>query len=224
MASNCSCGGNTCKSLRCGSEIQKKDKAAAKSPRKFDLGPVPSPVEVDAAVTALQSYLQEVFSNISMSKWLQPVMNFNDSRILHSVGYQLIYKAFQWLRTDPSFKGMVVSLCMDKAVWNAIAVNNGFMENFRELPSSGVNEYPGSSKQGPDFGNIILRWILEMSLKKVVELIESFLILLNNAFHFPGKDKLTPEKKDDINEKIESAFVLSLVVMLMVVVARAQIA
>lgn len=92
------------------------------------------------------------------------------------------------------------------------------------LFSEGGKGNPRSSKQGPDFGNAILSWILQMSLTKIRELIENFVFLLNNAFRFPGKEKLKPEKRDEIDEKIQSSLVLSLVVLLIVVVARVQIA
>ncbi|KAA0053454.1 uncharacterized protein E5676_scaffold266G003190 [Cucumis melo var. makuwa] len=211
--------GNTSNSLRHGREIE-----ALPTPfPNFDLGPVPSPLEVEAAVAALQSLLQEWFSLESMSKWLQPLMNSSSSSILHSRGYQLLCKGFQWILTDPTFKGLVISLCLDKDVWNAIR-NHGIVEKLQELPSSGGNGNTGSSKQGPDFGNVILSWILQISLTKIRELIENFVSLLNNAFCFPGKEKLKPEKKDEIDEKIQSSLVLSLVVMLIVVVARVQIA
>ncbi|KAL0538190.1 hypothetical protein IC582_027193 [Cucumis melo] len=92
--------GNTSNSLRHGREIE-----ALPTPfPNFDLGPVPSPLEVEAAVAALQSLLQEWFSLESMSKWLQPLMNSSSSSILHSRGYQLLCKGFQWILTDPTFK------------------------------------------------------------------------------------------------------------------------
>uniref|UniRef100_A0A9I9DRA1 Uncharacterized protein n=1 Tax=Cucumis melo TaxID=3656 RepID=A0A9I9DRA1_CUCME len=223
--------GNTSNSLRHGREIE-----ALPTPfPNFDLGPVPSPLEVEAAVAALQRCISreeilmgivhffEWFSLESMSKWLQPLMNSSSSSILHSRGYQLLCKGFQWILTDPTFKGLVISLCLDKDVWNAIR-NHGIVEKLQELPSSGGNGNTGSSKQGPDFGNVILSWILQISLTKIRELIENFVSLLNNAFCFPGKEKLKPEKKDEIDEKIQSSLVLSLVVMLIVVVARVQIA
>ncbi|CAK9328770.1 unnamed protein product [Citrullus colocynthis] len=215
VSSACNCGGDTCNSLRHGREIQAIDRKAAIPFPKIDLGPVPSPLEVDAAVTALQSFLQ---------KWLQPLMNSCDSSILHSRGYRLLCKGFQWLLTDPTFKGLVISLCLDKDVWDAIR-NNGIVEKLQGLPSSeGGKGNPRSSKQGPDFGNAILSWILQMSITKIRELIENFVFLLNNAFRFPGKEKLKPEIRDEIDEKIQSSLALSLVVLLIVVVARVQIA
>ena len=89
---------------------------------------------------------------------------------------------------------------------------------------SGGNGNTGSSKQGSEFGNVILSWILQMSFSKIRELLENFVSLLNYAFCFPGKENLKPEKKDEMDEKIQSAFILSLVIMMIVVVARVQIA
>ncbi|KAG6575228.1 hypothetical protein SDJN03_25872, partial [Cucurbita argyrosperma subsp. sororia] len=231
VSSTCNnCGCDTCKSFFCGREIQSLDTKAGKSLHKFDLGPVPSRAEVDAAVTALQSLLQEYFSIESLSKWLQPLVNSYDSSILHSRGYQLLCKGFQWLLTDPTLKdrrfiqGLVVSLCLDKNVWDAIK-NNGIVEKLQELPSSeGGNGNLGSSKPGADIGSVILSWILQMSLTKIWELVQNFVVLLNNAFLFPGKEKLKAEKREEIDEKIQSSFVLSLIIMLIVVVSRVQIA
>ncbi|XP_038875839.1 uncharacterized protein LOC120068201 [Benincasa hispida] len=224
VSSTSNCSDDTCNSLLYGREIEAIDRKAGTRLPKIDLGPVPSPVEVDAAVAALQSLLQESFSLGSVSKWLQPLMNSCDSSILHSRGYRLLCKGLQWLLTDPTFKGLVISLCLDKDVWNAIR-NNGIVEKLQELPSSeGGNGNPESSKQGPDFGNAILSWILLMSLTKIRELIENFVFLLNNAFRFPGKEKLKAEKRDEIDEKIQSSFFLSLVILLIVIVARVQMA
>lgn len=56
------------------------------------------------AMTILTSFLQESFSLELTSKWLQPLMNSYDSRILDSRGYQLVSKGFRRLITDPTFK------------------------------------------------------------------------------------------------------------------------
>lgn len=91
-------------------------------------------------------------------------------------------------------------------------------------PLAGGNGNPGNSKRGPDFSSFILRWILEISLKKILEGIQDFVILLKNVVGNPGREKLKPEEKVEMLEKINSSFFLALIIMLIVVVGRVQIA
>jgi hypothetical protein len=69
----------------------------------------------------------------------------------------------------------------------------------------------------------IVRWILDATKTKVVELIEKFLSLVNELFQQPPKgEKPTNGNKEETEEKVRSALLLSIVILIIVVVARAQ--
>jgi hypothetical protein len=70
----------------------------------------------------------------------------------------------------------------------------------------------------------ILRWILDATRTKVIELIEKFLSLVNELFQPPDKENPKEGNKEQMEEKVRSSLLLSVVIILIVVVARIPIA
>ncbi|XWS32394.1 hypothetical protein CRYUN_Cryun23aG0155800 [Craigia yunnanensis] len=128
-------------SSSCQSEICKKQEAIDGKENKtvtgsfnnFILGPVPSKLEVENALAALQNFIHGISSSRPELKWLQPLLDSCDSRQLVSQGLGRVYDAFILLLTEPSVKRLVVSLTSDKAVWDAI-MNNELVRKLCDLP------------------------------------------------------------------------------------------
>lgn len=72
-----------------------------------------------------------------------------------------------------------------------------------------------------EFGTQILSWTLDVIKRKILELIESFQLLVNDLFesHKMENDAVDASKMD---EKVRSSFLLSIVILLIVIVARSQ--
>ncbi|XP_054782937.1 uncharacterized protein LOC129290241 isoform X2 [Prosopis cineraria] len=92
---------------------------------------VPSQMEVEDALIALQSFLQAVTSGA-----LQQNSCAYDSSILLSQGYNKLYDAYLLLQSDPSIKRLVTSLSSDKTVWNAVM--NVVNQKLESLPNPGA--------------------------------------------------------------------------------------
>ncbi|XP_047159193.1 uncharacterized protein LOC124829680 [Vigna umbellata] len=170
---------------------------------------VPSQGEVEDAVSALQQFIQ-AFQQISGSY---------DSRTVISRGYKRLYDAFQLLQSDPAVKRLVVSLSSDKALWDAF-MSNVLHQKLLELPDSVECRRPEISELN-EFGTQILSWTLDVIKRKILELIESFQLLVNDLFQ---SHKMENDAADasQMDEKVRSSFLLSIVILLIVIVARSQ--
>ncbi|XVE76896.1 hypothetical protein DITRI_Ditri13aG0017300 [Diplodiscus trichospermus] len=214
-------------SSSCQNEISKKIEATDGKENKtltgffnnFVLGPVPSKSEVENAVSALQNFMHEISLSRPELRWMQPVLNSCDSRLLLSQGIT-VYDAFILLLSEPSIKRLVVSLSSDKAVWDAI-MNNEVVRKLCDFPQPAVeNGRAWNSTAEADLGNNdILQWILDMAKTKVTELVLKFLSLLNEVLR---REKPDEQTRDHLDEKIRSSLLLSIVILLIVIVARVQ--
>lgn len=174
-------------------------------------GPTPSRFEVENAIAALQSFLHGISSSGSES----------DKRIMETQRYGRIYEAFRLLQTDPSVQRMVMSLSLDKVVWDAI-LNNKMVRKLQEPLCAAEEESSQSSTEEPDLATHILRWILEITKAKIMELVEKFQSLVNEVLRSSEREGSTTETTDQLDEKIVSSTFLAIVILLIVVVARAQ--
>ncbi|KAF8412968.1 hypothetical protein HHK36_000940 [Tetracentron sinense] len=127
---------------------------------KFDFGPVPSKVEVENAVSALQQVLSpaafsQLIEDMFPSNWDKDVADqtvypkglagdLNNPRILRPHGSERVYDAFHLLLTDSSVQRMVMSLSSDKAVWDAV-LNNHVVRELKESLSADQLSYLGGS-------------------------------------------------------------------------------
>ncbi|KAI8029170.1 hypothetical protein LOK49_LG01G01274 [Camellia lanceoleosa] len=159
--------------------------------------------------------------------WIEPSMQPCNPRMLQRHGSDRVYDAFHLLQTDPSIQRMVVSLSSDKAVWNAI-LSNEVVRELRESLSEADNNVlenlddcsDGCSKAATN----ILSWIFDNTKAKVMELIDKVMKLVNELFQPPEDEKKTTggAATDAFQEKLQTAFMLSIVVLLIVVVSRAH--
>ncbi|XP_028753424.1 uncharacterized protein LOC114713015 [Neltuma alba] len=169
--------------------------------------------EVEDALMALQSFLQAV-----TSRALQQNSGTYDSSILLSQGYKRLHDAYQLLLSDPSIKRLVTSLSSDKTVWDAVV--NVLNQNLQNLPNSGEVRRPRIPDK-PEVSIDILSWILEVIKGKVMELIENFQSLLNLLFQSYQIEKAAL-KEQELEGKVRSSMLLSVVIILIVILARVQ--
>ncbi|GLT83983.1 hypothetical protein SLE2022_022430 [Rubroshorea leprosula] len=210
------------------------------------IGPVPSPDEVQTAVSALQqvvdypklvrdkySYnagkdvvdptpsptglLHRVSSVGSDIDWMEPSVHLYTSRVLHPYGSNRVYDAFHLLQTDPCIQKMVISLSSDKAVWDAV-LNN---EAVRELRKS---YYAAEDSDDPNRAVNIVKSIFDNTKAKVMEVMEKITKIVNELFrpHPPEHEKAVAGTTDSFDNKLRTSFLLSVVVLLIVVVSRAH--
>ncbi|KAK7293400.1 hypothetical protein RJT34_16265 [Clitoria ternatea] len=173
---------------------------------------VPSQREVQDAVSALQKFIQP----LSSSSRLQQISGSYDPRVVMPQGYKRLYDALQLLQADPAIMRLVVSLSSDKAFWDAV-LSNVLHQKLLELPDSVRCRRPQISEQN-EFG---WSWILEIIKGKISELIESFQSLMNDLFQSPNMENAAASAAE-LDEKVRSSFLLSIVILLVVVMARSQ--
>ncbi|KAJ4727219.1 Uncharacterized conserved protein (UCP012943) [Melia azedarach] len=221
-ASSCSCHSDSCKKLDCVDKTEGKRASGSLDNSVF--GSVPSNSEVESAVAALQSFVRGISAGPEF-KWLQPVLGGRDPRILLAQGYGgRVYDTIRMLQTDPSVKRLVVSLSSDKAVWDAV-MNNELVRKLRESPyPAAENRRRRSSAEVTNLAAEVFRWISDITKAKLTELIEKFQALVDEVFKPLEKENPNPEEENggDLEEKVRSSLVLSVMILLIVVVARAH--
>ncbi|XP_030963119.1 uncharacterized protein LOC115984291 isoform X1 [Quercus lobata] len=220
-ATRCSSHSETCGKLE--TLDGREEKRATGSLYNPVFGQVPSQLEIENAIHALQNFMLGKSSSGSELKWLEQKLDYFDPRLLLSQGYRRLCDAFQLLQTDPTVKRLVVSLASDKAVWDAILRNESVRE-FQWTPYAVNYVRPLISNEEPDLATRILMWILDATKAKVIELIEKFLSLVNELFQPPKSNNPTEANKEQMEEKIRSSLLLSVVILLIAVVARVQTA
>ncbi|XVF22823.1 hypothetical protein REPUB_Repub12eG0204100 [Reevesia pubescens] len=219
-SSSSTCQNEICKKLEA---IEgKENKTVSGSFNNFILGPVPSKPEVENALAALQSFIHGIPSSRPELKWLQPFLDSCESSRLLTKGLGRVCDVFILLLAEPSVKRLVISLASDKVVWDAI-MNNELVRKLCNLPHPAVeNGRPWNSTAETDLGNDILQWILDLTKAMVTELVLKFQSLLNEVFQTGRREKPNEETRDQLEEKIRSSLLLSIVIMLIVIVSRVQ--
>ncbi|WJX75944.1 hypothetical protein P8452_59427 [Trifolium repens] len=178
---------------------------------------VPSQREVQDAISALQEFMKAVSSTITV----QQISDTYDSRIVVSQGYKRLYDALQLLQADPAVKRLVVSLSSDEAIWDAV-IRNVLHQRLLELPNTANCQRPQTSEQ-KDITIEILNWIFHIMKGKILEMIESFQSLMNDLFRYPGIENATRARDaTQVDEKVRSSTLLSIVILLIVIMARYQ--
>ncbi|XP_009802233.1 uncharacterized protein LOC107778812 isoform X2 [Nicotiana tabacum] len=181
-------------------------------------------------LTSSINLMREVSSSGSMSDWIEPSMHICNSKLIQSYGANQLFDAFHLLQTEPSIQKMVISLSSDKAVWDAV-LNNEAVREIRDSLKQADNGLPaGSSEEGFDKsdrsdGTIdIISWIVVNTKEKVMEIVEKIIEFVNEWFQPPEEEKTSEGNSDPFDKKLRTSFFLSVVVLLVVVVARAQCA
>lgn len=90
------------------------------------------------------------------------------------------------------------------------------------LIQTAKEERSQSSGEELDLGKLILKWILEITKAKIMELVEKFQSLVNEVFQSSGREGSTTETTEELDGRIVSSTFLAIVILLIVVFARAQ--
>uniref|UniRef100_A0A7N0URQ1 Uncharacterized protein n=1 Tax=Kalanchoe fedtschenkoi TaxID=63787 RepID=A0A7N0URQ1_KALFE len=183
-------------------------------------GAAPSESEAESALTQLHNFSTGISSpGTYLDRFQRTLLSYYPA-IVQSAGFQTLTKALSFLQTDLSFQRVVVSLTCDKALWNAVMSNKEVVEMKRRLlPDLSM---PQSCMDEQDLAHRILKWILELTKRKITELIESFRLLVNAVFqNYQGGDLLKPNEQ--LEEKIASSVLLCIVNLLIIILARAQL-
>nr|XP_043631752.1 uncharacterized protein LOC122603181 [Erigeron canadensis] len=187
---------------------------------------VPSMDEVHHAISSLQHVLDPSAGYRESGwelDWIEPSISMSQSR-----GSQSVYDAFRLLQTDNSVKRMVMSLSSDKSVWDAVMNNEAVRElrdsiyqaNRSVSGRSGVVESSDSSILVSD----ILQWILINIKAKVTELVEKTTEIVYKLFQAQRNEKVKGDAaaNEPFEKKLQSSFLLTVMVLLVVVVSRAS--
>ncbi|KAK4403482.1 hypothetical protein Sango_0716800 [Sesamum angolense] len=124
--------------------------------------------------------------------------------------------------SDAAYR-MVVSLSSDKAVWDAV-LNNEMVKELRGSITRADNLLGESQGKGRDDSNPvkdILSWVLICAKAKIIQLIDTITKLVHEAFQPPTGEK-KGENTDSLEGKLKTSLFLSIVVLLIVVITRAQ--
>ncbi|XP_043718030.1 uncharacterized protein LOC122665976 [Telopea speciosissima] len=210
----------------------------------YVFGAVPSQNEVEDAVSSLKQTVapalysrfceDQSFSSLdkdvtdhtedparSELDWIEPTLHLYNPRLSQSHQYGRVYDAFHLLQTEPSIQRMVISLSSDKAVWDAV-LNNEVVKELKESFCIVEDANSQRSDESPDRAASILKWILNNTKAKVLELIEKLRQLVNEVFQPPQKEKNTSATTDLFENRLRTSLLLSIVVLLIVVVTRAH--
>ncbi|KAM3323021.1 hypothetical protein P3S67_004172 [Capsicum chacoense] len=189
-------------------------------------GSVPSSLEVEKALSDLQSFMSEYYAPKEEMNWLEPALNPHQSTLLKSPGNARFYDAFHMLQNEPPIKRLVCSIARDKAVWEAMKSNKAVQNLQGSLICAAKEKESKSSTGESDMGSLIVKWIMGITTSRIAELIQSLRSLLsemiNEIFEPGNKEKPTSELSDLLEEKIRSSFLLAVVLLLIVIVTRAQ--
>ncbi|KAK4436382.1 hypothetical protein Salat_0801900 [Sesamum alatum] len=155
--------------------------------------------------------------------WVEPSLHLRNSRMLKTYGSDRVYDAFHMLQTEPSVQRMVVSLSSDKAVWDAV-LNNEMVKELRgsiTRADSLLGESPGKGDDSSSPVKDILSWILVNAKAKIMQVMDTITKLVNEVFQ-PLNGKKKGGDTDVVEGKLKTSLFLSIVVLIVVVITRAQ--
>ncbi|KAI6702735.1 hypothetical protein NL676_011871 [Syzygium grande] len=185
------------------------------------LGLLPSELEIEKAIRALLDLWQSASSSGSDQNWMQ-LFGCRDpsASVLLSSGWGRVRHALHLLQTEPAIKRLVISVVSDKAFWSAI-MNNQSVQQFQQLLLSDKTESPQICEE-VNWGTNDLWWLLDILKDKIMDLVEKFKLLLIETLQ-PSQ----PHKKEataELEEKVRSSLLLSVLIILIVVLARVRVA
>ncbi|GAB2265432.1 hypothetical protein Dimus_000488 [Dionaea muscipula] len=210
-------------------------------------GSPPSLHEVEDALLSLQQAFhpalvdkdaaEHIFSPAASAKgassthsevdWMEPPLQLFDWRMMQPYGLNRMYDAFHLLQTEPSIKRMVVSLSSDRAVWDAV-LNNEVVRELRESLDKGEGKGPDpriSTKAHSPASTAtgVLSWIFNNMKAKLMEVVANFTQLVGGLFRHHNLENKDEDDDDDdaFKEKLRASFMLTIIVLFVVVVARA---
>lgn len=184
------------------------------------LGLVPSELEIERAIRALLVLWQSASSS-GLEENCMRLFGCRDPSTLTSSGWGRVWRALHLLQTEPAIKKLVISVVLDKAFWSAI-MNNQSVKKFQELLLSDETSSPRICEEELDWGTDNLGWLLDILKDKIMALVEKFKLLLIAAFQ--PSQPVAPEAAAELDEKIGSSLLLSVLIILVIVLARVRIA
>lgn len=101
-------------------------------------------------------------------------------------------------------------------------MNNQSVKKFQELLLSDETSSPRICEEELDWGTDNLGWLLDILKDKIMALVEKFKLLLIAAFQ--PSQPVAPEAAAELDEKIGSSLLLSVLIILVIVLARVRIA
>ncbi|KAK6794261.1 hypothetical protein RDI58_007714 [Solanum bulbocastanum] len=196
------------------------------------LGYISNEDTTDELTSSINLTREVLSSSGSVSDWIEPSIHICNSKLLQSYGSNRVYDAFHLLQTEPSIQKMVISLSSDKAVWDAVLNNEAVREirdSLKQVDAADNGLQTGNSEEGlnksDSDGTVdIISWIVVNTKEKVLEIVEKIIEFMNEWFQPPEEEKTSEGNTDTFEEKLRTSFFLSIVVLLVVVVARAQCA
>ncbi|KAI3407785.1 uncharacterized protein J3R85_020752 [Psidium guajava] len=175
-----------------------------------------------------QSGLSDLYSCVgSELDQVDTAMHASDIRTLHPYEPERVYDAFHMLQNEPAVQRMVISLSSDEAVWDAV-LDNDVVKELRESYYTAESDGPPeeSPEESPDNSNSTLnavRWLFDSTRVKLMEMIEGMANLAGKFFKLPAGNTETKAAPANLfEEKLRTSFFLSIVVLVVVVVARAR--
>ncbi|KAL8051016.1 hypothetical protein ABFX02_06G118400 [Erythranthe guttata] len=147
--------------------------------------------------------------------WIEPLENDYNSN------NRAVYDAFHLLHTQTSVQRMVVSLSSDKALWDAVMNNEAVKDLRRSLHQDNnvvVGESSGEGSGGSNPVKDLLSWIVANAKSRMMQLIDTMAKFVSQYFELQNEE----EKGDPLDEKLKTSLLLSIIVLFVVVVTRAQ--
>ncbi|GMJ04872.1 hypothetical protein like AT4G25170 [Hibiscus trionum] len=171
------------------------------------------------------SSMHRVHSAGSELEWMEPSMQLQDTRAFQPCVTNSVYDAFRLLQTDPTVQKMVVSLSSDEAVWNAV-LNNEMVRELRESYSAEPEDssslsFDESFDESSETTNMV-KWIFDNTKEKILGLFDKITKLVNELFKLPPDNDDETKTADPFDERLRISMALSVLVLLVVVVTRAQ--
>ncbi|KAG6422353.1 hypothetical protein SASPL_118921 [Salvia splendens] len=180
---------------------------------------VPSAHEVHHAVSALQLALgsSSPTQECDEIEWFEPSHNLYSSKEMQRrPSNDVVNVALHLLETEPCVQRMVVSLSSDKAIWDAV-MNNEVVKELRgsmHRVGSLVSE-SSDVPSGDEDGNMI-SWVVKFAKAKIMQVMDLITKIVGNVFQGDKKGD------DGLDEKVKSSLLLSILVLAMVILARAK--
>ncbi|KAL0400948.1 UNVERIFIED_CONTAM: hypothetical protein Slati_4124700 [Sesamum latifolium] len=164
-----------------------------------------------------------ISSSESEVDWVEPSLSVYNSRMLQrTCGSSRVYDAFHLLQTEPSVQRMVLSLSSDRAVWDAV-LNNEVVKELRGSICQAGEDDDNREKEldGSNPVKDVLSWVFVNAKANIIQLIDKITKIFNEVFH-PSNEEKKGNIVDPFEEKLKSSLFLSIIVLLIVVVTRAQ--
>ncbi|KAJ0970631.1 hypothetical protein J5N97_018590 [Dioscorea zingiberensis] len=151
----------------------------------------------------------------SDSDWIEPTLQITSFNGLKVAGHPEIINAFHQLHANEALQRMVVSLSVDKAVWDAIMKNKVVKElknSFSEADS--VEPQNSDDHPCPDAPGGVLKWIVNNTKARIMEVFHKITELVGNLFHSHQKNL------KGFDKELSASFMITVMALIIIVVNR----